>query len=372
MKKQITQIDEFYSNKKIKEKNATYNIVIGERSNGKTFSALKEIIENYFKNNKQGCIIRRWEVDFKGQSGPSMFKGIIATGILNDTEWTGIDFKNSAWWFYKYDEDLQKKIYDIEPFCYAFALNSMEHYKSTSYPDVTIIVFDEFLTRKAPLPDEFVLFMNMISTIVRRRTDVIIWMLANTVNFDSPYWKEMGIMHVRNMKKGSIDVYKYGNSKLTVAVEYCNDSERTGGKESDMYFAFDNPKLQMITGGAWELAIYPRLPMKYKQCDVRFRYFIQYETDLLECEIIKKDGCVFTFIHMKTTPIKEGSKEIVFSPAADPRPNWRRHITNTYDSIGKKIYDFFIKDKVYYQDNVTGEIVRNYLQNCKQFSIIKA
>ena len=32
----------------------------------------------------------------------------------------------------------------------------------------------------------------------------------------------------------------------------------------DVYFAFNNPKLQMITSGAWEMAIYPHNKVKYK------------------------------------------------------------------------------------------------------------
>ena len=33
--------------------------------------------------------------------------------------------------------------------------------------------------------------------------------------------------------------------------------------------------------------------------------------------------------------------------------------------IEKKIAIFYTRDKVYYQDNEVGEIVRNYLQWCK-------
>ena len=65
--------------------------------------------------------------------------------------------------------------------------------------------------------------------------------------------------HVQKMEQGSVDVLHYGNSPLTVAVEYC--SSLNVSKDSDIYFAFDNPKLKMITSGAWELDIYPHLPV---------------------------------------------------------------------------------------------------------------
>ena len=141
---------------------------------------------------------------------------------------------------------------------FAFALTQMEHDKSTSYPDVTTIIFDEFLSRIGYLKDEFMLFMNVVSTIVRQRNDVTIYMLGNTVNKYCPYFTEMGLTHVDKMEPGTIDVYTYGESKLKVAVEYCKD-HNIDGRKSDSYFAFDNPQLQMITNGVWEVALYPHI-----------------------------------------------------------------------------------------------------------------
>ena len=64
------------------------------------------------------------------------------------------------------------------------------------------------------------MFANVLSTIIRHRNDVKIFMLANTVNKYCPYFKEMGLKHITEMKQGSIDIYTYGSSDLRVAVEY--------------------------------------------------------------------------------------------------------------------------------------------------------
>ena len=40
-------------------------------------------------------------------------------------------------------------------------------------------------------------------------------------------------------------------------------------------------------------------------------------------------------------------------------------ITKPVTDLEKRIVSFFIKDKVFYQDNEIGEIVRNYLEWCK-------
>ena len=362
----------FYSLRKIVTYDSIYNMIIGERSNGKTFAVLERILKNYLNNGSQGAVIRRWSDDFKRHRGQQMFEGIVSAGLLINTGWDGIDYKAGEWTLYKFDDELDKKVYDRQPFCYAFALSTMEHDKSTSYSNVRTILFDEFLTRSNYLVDEFTLFMNTISTIIRYRDDVKIYMCANTVNKSAPYFAEMGLKHVSMMKPGTIDLYRYGDSGLTVAVEYCGSSEHVReSKPSDKYFAFENPKLQMITGGAWEMNVYPHCPMRYRPKDVRKTFFIIWEEDILQCEIVYVNKVDFMFIHRKTTPIQDEDKDLIFSVTSDPRRNWRRNILKPYDKIGQTIASYFNQDRVYYQNNEIGEIVRNYLMYCSKCSIIK-
>ena len=44
---------------------ADFNLVIGQRGNGKTFGVLKHFLECYKKNKKRFCYIRRWDEDVK-------------------------------------------------------------------------------------------------------------------------------------------------------------------------------------------------------------------------------------------------------------------------------------------------------------------
>lgn len=359
----------FYSLKKILEKNAQYNVIYGQRSNGKTYSVLKYGLQNYIKTGEQMAIIRRWREDFTGKRGVTMFDSLASNREiekLTNGQWTNIYYYGSRWYLCAYDEKGQR-ITDDQPLAYGFSITSMEHDKSSSYPNITTILFDEFLSRTGYLPDEFVLFMNVLSTIIRNRNNVKIFMLGNTVNKYCPYFKEMGLSHARDMKAGTIDVYKYGESGLTVAVEYTMPNK--DGKGSEVYFAFDNPKLEMITGGAWEIDIYPHCPVKYKPNEVLFTYFIEFSGDLLQCEIIQHDDLNFTFIHKKTTDIKNPENELIYSPEYSPRPNWRRKITKPTSTIEKRITEHYVKDKVFYADNEIGEVVRNYLIWCGKNAI---
>ena len=354
--------NKFYSLKSILSKNAQYNIIFGERSNGKTYAVLKYGLERYIKDGSQMAIIRRWQDDYKGKRGASMFTAIVTNDEVNKLtsgEWNNIYYYGSRWYLCKTDND--KRIIDETPFAYGFAITAMEHDKSTSYPKIKTICFDEFISRNAYLPDEFILFANTISTIIRQRNDVKIFMLGNTVNKYCPYFDEMGLKHIKDMKEGDIDIYTYGDSKLTVAVEYCKPNKQ--GKESDLYFAFDNPKLSMITGGAWEIDIYPHCPCKYKPKDILFTYFIKFSGDVLQCEIIAKDENMFTFVHLKTTPLNNDI-DFIYSTEFSPRPNYHRNITKPRTQIEKRIAEFYVTDKVFYSTNEVGEIMRNYLIWC--------
>jgi len=359
----------YYSLDRILKHNAVYNVIIGERSNGKTYSVLKYAINEYFNGNGgELAIVRRWQEDVRGQRASGIFNAILENGEvkkLSNGEYEGIHYYAGKFYFCNYDEQ-RKPIYNIETdlFAHAFALSAAEHNKSISFPKIKTILFDEFLTRGTYLPDEFVLFMNTISTIVRQRNDVKIFMLGNTVNKYCPYFTEMGLTHIQKMKQGSIDIYTYGSSPLTVAVEYC--SSLNASKDSDIYFAFENPKLKMITEGSWELDIYPHCPVKFTPNDILFIYFILFDGNIYQCEIVEKDGEMFTYIHIKTTPLQDEDNDIIYSLEHSHKMNWSRSIYKPTNEIMKKILYFFQVDKVFYQNNEVGDAINNYLNIAKK------
>lgn len=358
--------EEFYSLDRIKELKCQYNLIFGKRSNGKTYSVLKEIIFNFARTGQQGAYLRRYREDFIGKRGQQMFSAMVADGLVakaTNGKWDKIKYQSSQWFFAR-EDDKGRLITDNQPFCFGFSLAQMEHDKSTSYPNITTVVFDEFISRIGYLPNEFVLFMNVLSTIIRQRNNVTIYMLGNTVNKYCPYFKEMGLGHIEDMEAGKIDVYSYGNSKLKVAVERTKN-HNIQGRKSDVYFAFDNPSLEMITGGAWELDLYPHCPRKYVDEDIVFKFFMKYNDQILQGEVVELDDCSFIYFHRKTGDIRHPDRDLIFSEEYDPRPNYVRNLRRSSLEAVRKISLFFRDSKVFYQDNDVGEIVRNYLQFCK-------
>lgn len=359
-------MSKYYSLKKINKIDATYNVIFGERSNGKTYACLKQGLENYAKDGSQFVYLRRWSVDVKPKTMNQLFSALITDGAFNDLfpEFEGIIFRTGRFYLVKSYNKEGKPVYsDKDIIGFAMSLAETEHNKSISYPKVTTIIFDEFLTAGSNLPNEFVLFMNTISTVVRQRTNVKIYMLGNTVNKFSPYFREMGLTNIQKQKQGTIDVYKFGNTGLKVAVEYAENSKLL--KKNNYYFAFDNPKLKMITGGAWEIGIYPHAPITIKPKDIKFIYFIQFSDKLYQCEIVQTNKDDFTYIHLKTTPLKNDDKDLIYSLEYDPRYNHSINILRPRNEIERKIALYYTNNRIYYQDNSTGNAIENYLNQCK-------
>lgn len=360
-------MSKFYSLNAINKKNATYNVIFGERSNGKTYATLKQGVIDYYKNGGQMAYVRRWKEDITGRRASRLFSALVENGEIQkitNNEFTGVHYWAGKWYLCTYD-DAGKAIYsDQDIICFSFALSDGEHDKSTSFPKIQTIIFDEFLTNKIYLNDEFVLFMNTVSTIVRKRDDVKIYMLGNTVNKYCPYFIEMGLEHIQKQKQGTIDVYKYGESKLTVAVEYCASVQDKNSPTVNKYFAFNNPKLEMITGGAWELSIYPHLPYKYKPKDVVLTYYIEFNDNIYACEIIELSDLAFTYIHAKTTPIKDPDNQLIYTLDYNPKPNYNRNLFNPMNKAQSRVLWFFKHDKVFYQNNNIGDAIKNYIKTC--------
>lgn len=360
--------ESFYRLDSILSHNADYNVIYGERSNGKTTSileyALKDNINSGYVN--QLAIIRRWEEDFKGKNGKQMCDGLINLGWVKEYtkgKYNSVYYYSQRWYLCEYDTEGNKIAQQKEPFALGFSITSEEHYKSTTYPNIKTILFDEFITRSYYLPEEFVKFQNLLSTLIRLRTDVKIFMCGNTINKFCPYFAEMGLSGVKKQQKGTIDIYTYGESTLKVAVEYSDFPSKK--KASNKYFAFNNPKLEMITQGGWEIDIYPHLPKKYKPKDIMYQFFISFDEEILHGNIISIEDVTFLYIHRKTTPIHTDTEWIVYQQIPDYRRNYRTNILKPYGRVDIYIKGLIDKKKIFYQDNEVGEIMNNYLKWCK-------
>lgn len=364
----------FVTLKRFSSIQAQYYILYGERSNGKTTAVLDEACLTdawntlYEERTREFVIIRRFGVDIVGNRVNDFFKSINSRGVvkkLTKGEYDRVIVEKKTFYFYSSETETKSK-----PIGYVIALTDMEHDKGRNFPDVKNVLFDEFITHTYYLPNEFELFTNTLSTIVRLEDDVKIYMCGNTVNRYSLYFREMQLKGIKKQKQGTIDVYNIQDAhdakiKTTIAVYY-TDSLAKGAKKSNIYFAFNSPKVNMIKNGAWEVGMYPHLPIRYMESQIIFNYFIRFDDDIFHCEIIKTPKGAFTYIHEKTTPIRNDNDIVFDLNVYDLSPYHNRNMLRCEKPFVSKLLYFFDNDLVFYQDNLVGNAIDNYFKQCRR------
>lgn len=357
--------EKYYSLKKINSKKALYNVIIGQRSNGKTYSVVKQAIEKYFKNGERMAYIRRFKEDLTPRNiGELLTPHLPLIEKLSKGRWNSIKYYNREFRFCNRNEKGDILESDDRCIIKCFSLNTWESSKGADNGYFTTICFDEFLTRSFYLRDEFIIFTQILSSIIRDRDGTIIYMLANTVNKYCPYFSEMGLYNVEEMEQGTIDVYRFGDSDLTVAVEYCAESKAT--KTVNKYFAFNNPRLQMVTSGKWEIDNYPHCPIDYEQTDIVCHCFIKFNGTLIHGEIVNvydrftKNKHLFVFMYQQTKPIENDKIQALYTDEYDSNILHCQTIRQQPTKIHKIFIDLIRTHNDFYNTNETGEIVRNW------------
>lgn len=364
----VIKFDNPYRLSNILKKDAQYNVIIGQRSNGKTYAPLEYALEKYFQTGEQFALIRRWDYEFTGGKGSQLVFRMLEHNAygknrireLSKDKFVGVEYWAGRYWLCQIEAKEGKRVRTDKVIGYGMCLNHEQAYKEGEYPLVSNIIFDEFITRDSYLTDEFVLFANLISTIKRERQNIKVFLIGNTISKFCPYFAEMGLHHIKQMHRGDLDVYKYGDSGLTVAVEFSDAPSKS--KAVDPFFAFNNPKLKMITTGEWEMSIYPHLPHRYKPIDVLLHFFINFNDEMLHGEVIMDSGGAFLYIHRKTSEIRHPDTDLLFSTVESPARNVIYNILRSRIPAVQKIVELFRLHKAFYQDNEVGEIVRSWLE----------
>ena len=357
----------YYDRSAIDATKANWRLIIGTRSNGKSYSVCKTIIEDYIKEGKRAVYVRRYAEEIMPKNIQTLFDPHIPLiKELTGGEWNCIFYRANEFRLAYYDDEEGKITNkDDTPFCTTRAVNTWETTKGADLGHISLICFDEFMTRNAYIRDEFICFANLCSSIIRDRKDCIIYMLANTVNQYCPYWEEFGIEDVTQMEQGEIRVYTYPNSKMKLAIEYCSPAITT--KEvNENFFAFENAQLAVIQSGAWEMAQYPRPPYRIYDEDIKYRFYLEFGGQLLCGEIINPTdrahrSDLFIFFHRQTKDMEIDDLTAFYSTTPTTSICHVRYLKDQPTEIHKLITNLIMKNHMYFATNEVGEIVRNVL-----------
>lgn len=187
-----------YNGHELLSRNSLWNMVLGERGNGKTYFFKKWCIQSFKKTGHQFVWLRRYKTELKDM----------------DTFFTDIakEFPDD-----KFSLEGSKFLINGKVMGYLMALTQQVTKKGVSYENVDKLIFDEVLIEKGNyhyLTNEVHTLMNLWNTICRAR-DVRVFLISNSVSEINPYFSYFKIRirgHFTKVKEDFI-------------LEYCDTEE---------------------------------------------------------------------------------------------------------------------------------------------------
>lgn len=312
----------WYSLENILKNDVQYYIIFGERSNGKSFAVDKYIIDRFFQFGEEFAFVKRFEEDIKSKYMNEIFALELLDYIREEYNHE-VKFYRGQWLVF--ETGTEGKLQDCKVFGRAFSLASVNRTKATTYPLVTTILFEEFMSIDCTyLPDELNLLLNLVSTIVRYRHNVKIFMLANAISKYSPYSEALGI-RLHRMKKGQILLREYKDDKgftTKFAIERSenvNVFDNSENKNKIVYNNFGNSGVgKMITTGEFETHAYKRKVDNVtffehrNKGDIvisnkdRIPFFIRFEDYFYQIYLVYTNKYILGFREISEKKVKDG------------------------------------------------------------------
>ena len=219
----------YYDYNNLFSHNALFNFIIGERGVGKTYGIMKKAIKDFIKTMND-----KVEYDESGNkiSGPSQFVYLrryktelkkfntLLDPLVFNNEFKGHTIKING-----------DKVYvDKKLAGYGFAISNAVVLKSSTFPLVDKIIFDEFIIDKGNityLSNEVDKFLETYETIARMR-NVKVYFLGNAISIANPYFDYWNLTIPYNT-----DIKKFKDG--LILVNYIKNEEYREAKKRTLF-----------------------------------------------------------------------------------------------------------------------------------------
>ena len=358
---------------------ARYYFVLGGRANGKTYSILNNAIEDAVAGKGMFAYVRRYDEYIRERNMQELF-GPQPIEELTNGLWNKVRYWRGFFYLEKWEPNeetgvMERTLKNPEPIGVAMAVNTWEGHKGqdigAAHGGFKHIIYDEAITAQNYLIDEFQKFKNLVSSLVRDRTeqDTKIWFIANPLSKWCPFFPELGITKDMIKEPGHRYEIHYPDTEMTSIFEYIGDIRGFVNTDPvyDTFFAFPNSrgKSKSITEGFWELEDSVHLPSQvYKNSRKIKECFLYFGETWLRCEFMRYDlnGCYY----------------MNWSPSREPRPGEYYFILNAvpdkYAIIGVRtghpyaelINKIYKTGQVYYSDNSTADLFHGFIKEANK------
>ncbi|MBR3116509.1 MAG: phage DNA encapsidation protein [Bacilli bacterium] len=223
----------WYTINRVLTYNAMLNFIIGERGVGKSYSLKKHVIKRFLKKNRKFIYLRRYETELeKSLKDNEFFKD-----ICKDPDFKDIKLKAKG----------DKFLVNDKVAGYAIPLSKSTIFKSVPFPDVDIIIFDEFLIDPSTcyhyMKNEPEKVLDFMETVGRLR-DIQVFLLGNSISIVNPYFDYFNISlpynsDIKTFKEGLILINYIKNEVYREAKKQTKFGKLTEGTKYSSY-AIDN------------------------------------------------------------------------------------------------------------------------------------
>lgn len=330
-------------------------MILGQRSDGKTYGIIKDSIEGYTKNMGQSAYIRRFDESCKKsllQDLTRPHNGTIKK--LTKGQYTATEYRSKRFYFTNLGDNPES---DKNPFLSVFAMNTWENSKGADSGEFYNVIFDEIVSNNKYLPNEYMIFENVMSSILRNRNKSRLIMLGNPINQICPYFDEFNI-EPHKLKPGDV-VYRISSGGVKMKFIYVPAMSE---KHRTLHSIFDFNKTGSIQTGYWEFGDFPRLPGgMIERSTFIFQFAIMFRNQFAVCEFYQKNDIVFCFW-------RPGNPDKILDDRSIPLFS-DMHIfdENVYTSFERsRITDLFDmcrrQNRQYFATNQTGNLIKNWYQ----------
>lgn len=174
----------YYNFDKLLSYNAFLNFVVSERGVGKTFNSKVMVLNRFLKKGEEFIYLRRYKTELDSALA-TFWSDIQSNGYFEDYDLQ-----------VKRNKMITKFTCNGEVCGYAVPLSTANILKSTAFPKVKTIVFDEFMLNDSGsykyLKDEVTLFLDVVETVARLR-DIQVIFLGNALSITNPYFLYFGL-----------------------------------------------------------------------------------------------------------------------------------------------------------------------------------
>lgn len=347
--------------------------IAGQKSNGKTFGALRKGLELYLGlecPEYKGRVIRyarRHKETVKRNNLISLFKPhlrwieSVTNGEYDDYTMVGRRFH-----LCRRNDDGKVVKRDKNPFCIVNSLSTWENDSGADEGEACLIVYDEAISREKALPNEYDSLMKFRSNCMRDRTDYYcpVVLIGNTVTRDCELLEEFGVnlWKLGDEMQGRIQYIQNRKGQTNMIFEWCGAVGITQ-EIREYYDRFDNEKTKMITDGVFELGQYKTMSLSrallHTDCLLKVCFVHQQFKLIARYFQYRSTGDIF--IHIDVIEHADDC-DLYINPAAI---TCNGIVLNYFDNNAAEVFrELYDTNNIVFASSKIGDMYRSFAQIC--------